>query len=85
MDGIDIIRLKKFKQSQFSCGSTLEIINKYAISTFQYVLLNILIFKLLNYFILSSSEIYMFQCKNKMSLITSNFVGWLIVHILIMK
>uniref|UniRef100_A0A3Q7EVD3 Protein TIC 214 n=1 Tax=Solanum lycopersicum TaxID=4081 RepID=A0A3Q7EVD3_SOLLC len=57
----------------------------------QCVLLNNLIFKLFNHFILPSSmlarlvHIYLFRCNNKILFVTSGFVGWLISYILFMK
>ncbi|KAJ0715223.1 hypothetical protein HanPI659440_Chr13g0498661 [Helianthus annuus] len=57
----------------------------------QCVVLNNLIFQLLNHLILPSSmlarlvNIFMFRCNSKMLFVTSSFVGWIIGHILFMK
>nr|YP_010704783.1 hypothetical protein RF1 [Corydalis longicalcarata]YP_010704784.1 hypothetical protein RF1 [Corydalis longicalcarata]UZG91883.1 hypothetical protein RF1 [Corydalis longicalcarata]UZG91884.1 hypothetical protein RF1 [Corydalis longicalcarata] len=57
----------------------------------QSVFLTNIIFPLFNHFVLPSStlprviSIYMFRCNNKMSFLTSSFVGWFIGHILCMK
>nr|YP_010714761.1 hypothetical chloroplast RF19 [Dracaena marginata]WDD58389.1 hypothetical chloroplast RF19 [Dracaena marginata] len=73
----------------FYYGSTT--INSMRNLSIQCVFLNNLIFQLFNHFILPSStlarlvNIYMFRCNNKMLFVTSNFVGWLIGHILFMK
>nr|AEX94032.1 hypothetical chloroplast RF19 [Sansevieria trifasciata] len=73
----------------FYYGSTTR--NSMRNLSIQCVFLNNLIFQLFNHFILPSStlarlvNIYMFRCNNKMLFVTSNFVGWLIGHILFMK
>ncbi|KAK7318212.1 hypothetical protein RJT34_02911 [Clitoria ternatea] len=57
----------------------------------QRIFFNNLIFQLLNPFFLPSSmlirlvNIYLFRCNNKLLFLTSNFVGWLIGHIFLIK
>nr|YP_010513433.1 hypothetical protein Ycf1 [Clitoria mariana]UXL85004.1 hypothetical protein Ycf1 [Clitoria mariana] len=57
----------------------------------QRIFFNNLIFQLLNPFFLPSSilirlvNVYLFQCNNKLLFLTSNFVGWLIGHIFLIK
>nr|QKW88737.1 Ycf1 protein [Calligonum junceum]QKW88749.1 hypothetical chloroplast RF19 [Calligonum junceum] len=78
-----------FWSNHFDYGSTTR--NSMRNLSIQCVFLNNLIFQLFNHFVLPSSmlarlvNIYMFRCNNKMLLVTSSFVGWLIGHILFMK
>nr|YP_009769233.1 hypothetical chloroplast RF19 [Clitoria ternatea]QIS99934.1 hypothetical chloroplast RF19 [Clitoria ternatea] len=57
----------------------------------QRIFFNNLIFQLLNPFFLPSSmlirlvNVYLFRCNNKLLFLTSNFVGWLIGHIFLIK
>nr|YP_010495310.1 Ycf1 protein [Lactuca scarioloides]UWM98430.1 Ycf1 protein [Lactuca scarioloides] len=73
----------------FDYGSTNR--NSMRNLSIQCVFLNNLIFQLFNHFILPSSmlarlvNIFMFQCNSKIIFVTSNFVGWIIGHILLMK